>query len=383
MVILKLIGKSLGRRLGRSTLFVLVLACSFALLLLISHIHEAVRSYARHVSSGTDLVASAPTQPMHLVLYSLFGIGTAPPVIPRSVYKDIAAFTEVTWVAPVAIGKNHAGFTVTATTAHYLNTLRLQAVNFIGSSGTDTAFRNERSAFVGSGLKHRYHPGEMLSIAERTPVADDLSDSAFIVQGVLTETGTPLDNHILVPIEGLRKAHGIVADTINFVLIKLNDPHTLAAVQQRLQTGYPTPLTVVNPARELAKLGHYERLLDGVFMAMSLIIGLLSLMMIFFNLATTFAERRDELALLRAVGGGPWQLAGLTLVGPLLQTLLALFAGIVFYQIATLFLGIRMPLINRTGLPTEQLFWQLLLFLPGFGLICLLAWRMYGISKNT
>ena len=238
MMILKLIGKSLGRRIGRSTLFVLALACSFALLLLITHIHEAVRSYARQVSSGADLVVSAPTQPMHLVLYSLFGIGTPPPIIPRSVYKDIAAFTEVAWAAPVAISKNHEGFTVTASTAHYLDTLQLQAVNFIGSNGADTAFRNERSAFVGSGLKHRYHPGEMLSIArEGTPTTDDLSDSAFIVQGVLTETGTPLDNHILVPIEGLRQAHGIVADTINFVLIRLTDPHSLVAVQQRLQTG--------------------------------------------------------------------------------------------------------------------------------------------------
>ena len=143
------------------------------------------------------------------------------------------------------------------------------------------------------------------------------------------------------------------------------------------------PLAVVNPARELARLGHYERLLDGVFMAMSLIIGLLSLMMIFFSLATAFAERRDELELLRAVGARPWQLAGLTLVGPLLQTLLALLAGIVFYQIATLFLGTQIPLINRTDLPTEQLFWWLLLFLPSFGLICVPAWRMYGISKNT
>ena len=387
MVILKLVGKSLGQRAGRAALSILALAFSFALLLVISHIHEAVRSYARQVSSEADLVISAPTQPMHLVLYSLFGIGTPPPVLPWGVYEDIAAFAEVAWAAPVSTSKSHEGFTVTASTPHYLGTLQLQAVNFIGQSEAGTTFRNERSAFIGADLGHLYHPGEILPIAYGlSSSTEDDSDSGFIIQGVLLETGTSLDNNILVPIDGLRKtrrADGMPSDVINFMLIKLQDPHSLETLQQRLQKAYPVPLTVVNPANELAKLGYYERMLNSVFMAMSFIIGLLSLMMIFFNLASAFAERRDEVELLRMVGARPWQLAGLTLAEPLLQMMLALFGGGVFYQLSTFFLGNWIPLVNRIDLPLEQLFWLLLLFLLGFALACLPAWRMYGVSKKT
>lgn len=387
MIILKMMGKSLGQRAGRATLSILALAFSFALLLVISHIHEAVRSYARQVSSEAYLVISAPTQAMHLVLYSLFGIGTPPPVLPWNVYEDIAAFAEVEWAAPVSTNESHEGYTVTASTAHYLDTLQLRAVNFIGSSEVGTTFRNERSAFIGADLGHLYHPGEVLPIANGlSPLADDVSDLAFIVQGVLVETGTSLDKNILVPIDGLRnirRAQGIPSDVINFMLIKLHDRGSLAAVQQRLKETYPVPLAVVNPASELARLGHYEQMLNSVFMAMSFIIGLLSLMMIFFNLAAAFAERRDEVELLRMVGARPWQLAGLTLAEPLLQMLLALFGGSVFYKLFTLVLGNWVPLVSRIDLPVEKLFWLLLLFLLGFGLACLPAWRMYGVSKNT
>lgn len=387
MVILKMMGTSLGQRAGRASLSVLALAFSFALLLVISHIHEAVRSYARQVSSEADLVISAPTQPMHLVLYSLFGIGTPPPLLPWTVYEDIAALAEVKWAAPVAANERHEGHTVTASTGHYLDTLQLQAVNFIGRSEVGTTFRNERSAFIGADLGHLYHPGEVLPIAnELSSSADDVPDSAFIVQGVLMETGTSLDKNILVPIEGLRtirRAQGMSSDVINFMLIKLHDRGSLAGVQQRLQEAYPVPLAVVDPVIELARLGYYERMLNKVFMAMSFIIGLLSLMMIFFNLAAAFTERRDEVELLRMVGARPWQLAGLTLAEPLLQMVLALLSGSVLYKLCTLFLGRWIPLVNRIDLPVEQLFWLLLLFLLGFGLACLPAWRMYGVSKKT
>lgn len=387
MVILKMMGASLGQRAGRASLSVLALAFSFALLLVISHIHEAVRSYATQVSSEADLVISAPTQPMHLVLYSLFGIGTPPPVLPWTVYEDIAALAEVKWAAPVSANERYEGHTVTASTGHYLDTLQLQAVNFIGRSEMGTTFRNERSAFIGADLGHLYHPGEVLPIAnELSPSADEVSDSAFIVQGVLVETGTSLDKNILVPIEGLRtirRAQGISSDVINFMLIKLHDRGSLAGVQQRLQEAYRVPLAVVDPVIELGRLGYYERMLNNVFMAMSFIIGLLSLMMIFFNLAAAFTERRDEVELLRMVGARPWQLAGLTLAEPLLQMVLALFSGSVFYKLCTLFLGRWIPLVNRIDLPVEQLFWLLLLFLLGFGLACLPAWRMYGVSKKT
>ncbi len=387
MVIMKIMRKSLGQRAGRSTISILTLAFSVALLLVISHIHEAVISYARQVSSEADLIVGAPSQPVHLVLYSLFRIGPPPRVIPWEVYEDIADLKDAEWVAPVSTNESHRGYTVTGSTARYMDTLQLKAVNFIGSSGAGTVFRNDLSAFIGSGLAEEYHPGETLTIANGfSPSLKDEYQTPFIIQGVLMETGTSLDNNILIPIEGLRqtrKAHGIKSDYINFILIKLKHRQSLFKVQQALKSKYQVPLEVVIPAIELEKLGHYERMLNNVFMAMSFIIGLLSLMMIFFNLSAGFAERKQEVELLRMVGARPWQLAGLTLAEPVLQILFALFSGVVLYKVSTLFLGNWIPVVNSIALPVGHLFWLLLLFLLGFLIACLPAWRMYGFSKRT
>lgn len=389
MVIMKIMRKSLGQRAGRSIISIFALAFSVALLLVISHIHEAVRSYAQQVSSEADLIVGAPSQPVHLVLYSLFRIGPPPPVIPWEVYEDIAGQQEMEWVAPVSTNESHRGYTVTGSTARYMETLQLKAVNFIGSSGKGTAFRNDYSAFIGAELaeEYQYQPGETLTIANGfSPSLKDEYQTPFIIQGILTETGTSLDGNVLIPIEGLRKIrkeHGVKSDYINFVLIKLKRRQSLFAVQQALKSKYKVPLEVVIPALELEKLGHYERMLNNVFMAMSFIIGLLSLMMIFFNLSAGFAERKQEVELLRMVGAKPWQLAGLTLAEPMLQIILALLSGVVAYKISTLFLGSWIPVINSIKLPVQQLFWLLLLFLLGFLIACLPAWRMYGFSKRT
>ncbi|WP_419831456.1 ABC transporter permease [Endozoicomonas atrinae] len=387
MVIMKIMRKSLGQRAGRSAISILALAFSIALLLVISHIHEAVRSYARQVSSGADLIVGAPSQPVHLVLYSLFRIGPPPPVIPWDIYEDIAGLEDIEWAAPVATNESHRGYTVTGSTARYMETLQLKALNFIGASGSGTAFRNHRSAFIGASLAADYQPGETLTIANGfSPSLKDEYQTPFIIQGVLMETGTSLDNNILIPIEGLRKtrkAHGIKNDYLNFILIKLRHRHSLFKVQQELKSKFNIPLEVVIPSFELEKLGHYQRMLNNVFMAMSFIIGLLSLMMMYFNLSAGFAERKQEVELLRMVGARPWQLAGLTLAEPMLQILVALCSGVVIYKVSTLFLGSWIPVVSSIALPLEQLLWLLSLFLLGFLVACLPAWRMYGISRRT
>ena len=193
-----------------------------------------------------------------------------------------------------------------------------------------------------------------------------------------------MDRNILIPIEGLRearKAHGVKTDSINFVLIKLKHRQALFAVQQALKSIDKVSLEVVIPTVELEKIGHYERMLNNVFMGMSFFIGMLSLIMIFFNLSAGFAERKQEVELLRMVGASPWQLAGMTLAEPVLQILFALFFGVVIYMLSTPFIGSWIPVVSRIFLPLGDLFWLLLLFFLGFLLACFPAWRIYGISK--
>ena len=389
MILFRILRKSHRQRTGRSLLSITALALSVMLLLVISHVHEAVRQYARQVASQADLIVGAPTQPVHLVLYGLFGIGAPPPPIKWERYQEMIDNPSVDWAAPVSAGESHRGHTVIGSTARYLTTLQMSAVNFISISGSKKIFRTDYSAFIGSSVaeNYQYQPGETITIARGfAPSLKDEYQTPFLIQGVLKPTGTNLDDHILVPMEGLRKVraeHGIKSDHINFVLMKLKDRSSLFELQQSLETRVNFPLRAAIPAIELEKLGQYERILNHIFMVMSFMIGALALLMMFFNLSAGFAQRKLEIELLRMVGAKPWQLANIALIEPLMHILAALALGFVFYRLANIILENWIPVISIVDLPTSELMWLLLLCFTGLLIACIPAWRVFGISRNT
>lgn len=388
MVIIKILGKSLGKRVGQSLVSTLVLAFSITLLLVLGQIHEGVQRYARQLTSGTDLMIGAPSQPTHLVLYGLFRIGTPPPEISWSLFEGIANEPEVASAIPVSTNESHKGYTVTGSVAPYFKRLQLRAVNYISAPGQSIEFRSEFSAFIGSAIARelQYQPGESLTVARgASPGLSDEYPTRFLIQGVLTETGTSLDSNIIVSLEGLRKArayHGLPPDALNFILVKLHSRQSLYTVQARLKKQFGSAVEVAIPAVELEQLGYYEKVINHVFRAMSFVIGLLALIMIFFNLSAGFAERKQEIELLRMVGARPFLIAGLALAEPVLQIMMSLLVGAVFYLLTRMVIGSWVPVAEGVELTFNQLSWIILLVVFGFMVACWPAWRIYGFSKT-
>ena len=104
--------------------------------------------------------------------------------------------------------------------------------------------------------------------------------------------------------------------------------------------------------------------------------------MMFFNVSAGFAERKRDMALLRMVGARPSHLVNLTLAEPLLQVVLALGLGTLLYAFSLWLIQAWLPVIDQVSLPLQHFSWLLLVFVAGFAMACLPAWKIYGASKR-
>ncbi|MGY0216137.1 ABC transporter permease [Endozoicomonadaceae bacterium StTr2] len=389
MVMIKILYQSFRMRRLRLLVSTLALTFSVTLLLMLEHIDEAIHHHAKRFASTTDLLVSAPAQPVQLALFGLFRIGPPPPALSSEVHASLKNHPEIASAVPVATGESHRGVLVTGTTDDYLTQLhtegllpRRAAENF------PRGFDQPKTVFIGSSVARKlaYQQGDQLTIAAgMTPALNDEYSTRFTIQQILPETNTPVDDTILISLEDLqqaREAHGSPPDPVNFFMIRLHSRKALLAMQQSLPQQLDTPLTVVIPAAELEKLARYEALIDQIMIIMSLIIGGLALILVFFNLSAGFAERRPELELLRMVGAKPRQLATLTLAEPLLQILIAIVLGTILYLPACILFDIWLPLAGSAMLSFHQLFSLALIFTAGFLLACIPALYIYNLSRK-
>ncbi|OED44501.1 hypothetical protein ACH42_07300 [Endozoicomonas sp. (ex Bugula neritina AB1)] len=385
MVTLKIMIKSLGRRKGSTFISTLALALSVTLLLIISHLHDAVTHYARNVSSEADLIIGAPADPVHLMLNSLFRIGSPPPKIPDSVLDFVTSHPEVAQAIPVSLRESHRGHPVIGTDNHYLNTLQLSTQQ---QDLKQLTFDSPTSVWIGARIakERNYLPGDQMTIADGfSPSLKDEYQTPFTIQGILNPTGTPIDDDILAPLSGLKKArgeHGVSTSGINFIVVKLHSRQALLALQNVLKQQSPAPVEVAIPSAELDKLNHYKNMINNVMLAMAFIIGMLSLLMVFFNLSANFAERKREMELFRMVGARPYQIANMTFIEPLIQIIIALAAGILMYKFGQGLISQSLPFMTMDSLHLAHYGWLLLIFTIGFILAGVPAWKVYGLSKR-
>ena len=210
----------------------------------------------------------------------------------------------------------------------------------------------------------------------RFVIAHGGGDTAFAMQaahpfraaGILARTGTPVDRAIHVLLEGIDAVHAKPADdplaaalqdtrgghdgdqvrAITALFVGLKSRRAAPFVQREINEFKPEALTAILPGVTLQDLwliaGAAEKTLLGAS-ALVVPIGLSSMLI---ALLTSLAERRREMAVLRALGARPWQVFALILGEAAVLT----FAGIAVGLVAlSLGLGVARPwLAQRLGL---------------------------------
>ena len=207
--------KSLWHRRLTAGLTVLAVAVGVAALTSVERVRAGAEATFANTISGADLIVGARGGPLHLVLYSVFGIGEPTNNISWESYRAIASQPEVAWTIPLSLGDAHRGYRVLGTNEDYFEHYRFGQGNrlrFVAGK----MFASSRDAVLGAEVADAlgYRLGDSIvvshGIGDTSFVHHD--DNPFRVVGVLARTGTPVDRTVHVTLAGIREMHAESAD---------------------------------------------------------------------------------------------------------------------------------------------------------------------------
>lgn len=208
--VLALAFKSLWHRRLTAALTVMAVAVGVAALTGVEQIRAGAKATFANTISGADLIVGARGGPLHLVLYSVFGIGEPTNNIRWESYRAIASQPEVAWTIPLSLGDAHRGFRVLGTNEDYFAHYRFGQDNRLRFAA-GTMFATSRDAVLGAEVADAlgYRLGDSIVVSHGIGDTSFLhhDDNPFRVVGVLARTGTPVDRTVHVTLAGVRAMH--------------------------------------------------------------------------------------------------------------------------------------------------------------------------------
>lgn len=404
---------TLARR-GTLVPMLVSIALATALLVAIERIrHDARTSFTQSVS-GVDLVVGPRGGAVPLMLHAVFRIGDAGSGMSWQSYQRIAAHPAVDWMLPLALGDSYRGFAVLGTTPDYFARFRYgdrQALALAAGRPFAGLFEAVLGSEVAKRLGHR--PSDRITLAHGSghiegPLAGPgHDDRPFTVVGILAPTGTPVDRSVHVSLESIAALHvdwvggapmpGLSLPTealpkfdlspkqVSAALVGLKRRADAFRMQRHIDGLRDEPLMAVLPGVALDELWRTLGLLERTLFAISALVVAIGLAGLAATMLAGLAERRRELAVLRALGAGPGALCLMLLAEGLLVTSIGAITGLALLAAAS---AVAAPwLLDQFGivltqrLPTvDELLLVAAIIATGLAASLFPAWRAWRMS---
>lgn len=384
MMLLALAYKSLKNRKLTTSLTLASIALSVALLIGVEHVRVGVRENFSHTLSQTDLIVGARGGALQLLLYTVFGMGSATNNLSYASYEKLKRHPAVQWTIPYSLGDSHRGFRVIGTTEDFYRAYRYRQdrqLAFVAGHAASDVFDVVPGYAVAQQLGYRLGDAVVVThgvTSGRGIIEHD--DKPFRVVGILHKTSTPLDRALYITLEGMEAMHldwqegapprpgeaipgtrihkdDIQINQITAFLLRTKSRLEILRLQREINTFADEPLMTIIPGVALSELwrsiGYAEDGLKIVTLCV-IIVGFLGMLM---ALYTSLNERRREMAILRAVGVGPRKIAALlvlesgalSLVGCLLGVGLVYGLLLVFQPVVEDHFGLYIPIRGLSG----------------------------------
>ena len=371
---LKLARQSLLDRKGSVALALMAMSISIFVLLGVEHIrHQAKENFSSSVS-GVDLIVGARTGSLNLLLYSVFRIGSPTNNIRWKTYQAIANNNNVKWAIPISLGDSHKGYRVLGTSTDYFQYFsygKQRRLIFTHGSAFNPVFDVVLGAEVAKKLG--YNLGDKLILAHGI-AATSFSmhdDRPFTVAGILAPTGTPVDQTLLVSLQGIEAIHinwqrgmkmpghaqteveqvDLQPKNITAFMLGLKSKMTTFRVQRAINDYAQEPLLAILPGVALSELWQMMNIVESTLLLVSILVFVAACLGVAAMLLSSIRERRCEIQLLRVIGAPPYFLFFLIELEALLITLLSCVMSTTLLATALFFL--RDYLVSNFGLHIE------------------------------
>ncbi|WP_437187917.1 ABC transporter permease [Planctomicrobium sp. SH668] len=194
--------KSIRQRWVASTLTSISVALGIALMIAVMILNGVITRIFNQSGSGYDLVVGPKGSDLQLVLSTIYHIENPIENLPWRFYKELAANPTVERAIPVNIGDTTevGNFPIVGTTPQYLLVDYVPGKQFqIKGDG----LRGTWDSVIGSQVA-RQNKWTIGSKFKMVHAGDDghVHDEEFTVKGILAPTGTPNDRTVLVHIDG-------------------------------------------------------------------------------------------------------------------------------------------------------------------------------------
>ncbi len=322
--------KSLLNRKGSVLLTLMAMTVSIFVLLGVEHIRNQAQDSFNSTVSGVDLIVGARTGGLNLLLYSVFRIGSPTNNISWDSFQKIAHQPKVAWAIPVSLGDSHKGYRVMGTTAAYFKHFSYANQHKLDFA-KGKAFSDIFDVVLGSEVAKQlgYSLGDKVILAHgiaKTSFSMH-DDKPFRVVGILSATGTPVDQTLHVSLQGIEAIHidwqhgvklakstvtpeqlkqlTLEPKNITAFMLGLKSRLAVFSVQRNINNFSAEPLTAILPGVALSELWQMMGMLENTLRLISVLILLSALLGLSAMMLASIRERRHEVQLLRVIGAPP------------------------------------------------------------------------------
>jgi putative ABC transport system permease protein len=340
-------------------------------LLGIEQIRQQARDSFASTVSGVDLIVGAKTGSLNLLLYSVFRIGSPTDNISWQAYSDIAKSDDVAWAIPISLGDSHEGYRVVGTTQAFFEHFsfgKQRRLAFAGGAAFEGTFDAVLGSEVASALGYTVGTKIILAHGLASTSFTKHENQPFVVAGVLAATGTPVDQTIHVPLEGIEAMHagrsnlpiGAFAPA-STVATNFSQPESITAfmlglksrlstfnVQRQINQFKGEPLMAILPGVALSELWQMMSMFENVLRLISALVLLAAVLGMGAVLLSSIRERQQEIHLLRMMGASPLYLFFLIEMEAVILCALGMLLGGASLYLGLILLGDAM--FSRFGL---------------------------------
>ena len=344
---------SLLNRKGSVLLTILAIATSIYVMLAVEHIKQQAKTNFTNSVSGVDLIVGARTSDLNLLLYSVFRIGSPTNNISWQSYRDLANHQSVKWAVPLSLGDSHKGYRVLGTTPGYFSQFSYgdaQALNFKQGQSISRIYDVVLGYEVAKSLNYQIGDSLFLSHGLGSTSFKHHDEFTFTVVGILSPTGTPVDQTVHTTLEGLEAVHQPPAtkiannialtdltltqqnklqpDSVTAVLVGLTSRIKTFSLQRQINTSSAEPLLAILPGATLAQLWHSLGTIEKVLQVIAILVLVAAILGLSAMMLSSIRERQREIQLLRMIGASYPYISWLIALEALLITLVACIAAI-------------------------------------------------------